>query len=412
MFYDKLAKIISEKAGTLNKGKVASERTYSARKESLLSSFRQLHRLGYKLQEPSNLNEKHIKALMEHWLFTKKSKPKTIEANLSNLRIFAKWIGKEGMVKMKLDYLPKEQHHLLKVETAARASKSPSGKNIDIQEIFERADKANFRLGLMLRMEVGFGLRREEVLKCRPHIQDFEDYLQIEKGHGKGGRERKIRTLTSAQRALIDLVKQHIEPQEAMGWPLTKDGKCRASLEQNETRYKNYMSKIGMTKKDLGVTGHSLRAQFAENNALANGIIPPSMGGSQGQKSKFELRPILLRLSEAMGHNRTKVMSAYYCSFGKRVVLDAETCLQDIEAALESIQNSSLMAVDEQNWDDCTYIRELLGTVGLDINLKQTQHLWNIYSQRNGVQWVRPEHEIAICMQAAAINVNKIEACK
>ena len=397
-----LLEIIKENAGTRVNGKIASERTFTARKESLVASFRCLQRLGFKLQDPRNLSEKHVKALMHHWIFEKKACPKTIETNLSNLRIYCQWIGKSGVVKNKLDYVEESQYHLLKVSTVAKESRSPAGKGIDVTELFKLADEKDYRLGLMLRLETAFGLRREEVLKCRPHVQDFTHYLDVEKGHGKGGKQRKVPPLTSAQVELIEMVKKHIPPAEAMGWPYTKNGKERASLEQNITRYKNYMTAIGLTKKKLGVTGHSLRAQYAENNALVHGIMPPSLGGVQGQLPKMVLRPILLKLSQAMGHDRTKVMSAYYCSFGKRVEIEAEQTLQKIEASLMLLAQTKLEEVEEKNWEDCCHIREMLGLVGLDINLKQTQHLWHIYSRRNGVDWVKPEHEIAICMQSSA----------
>lgn len=405
--HSRLLLIISTNAQTRQNGKVASERTYSVRKESLLSCFKDLIQLGYRLQDPANLSEKHVARLMEYWLFEKKLMPKTIEGHLSSLRIFAQWIGKPGIVKGKLDYLPKDQHYLLKVETAARTGKSPASKDIDVNAIIARADAENRRFGLMLRLELAFGLRRNEVLKCRPHTQDFEQYLLIEKGHGKGGKERTIKTLTTAQREIIQLIKKEIPPAEAMGWPLMRDGKTHANLEQNINRYNKLMAKIGMTKNNLGVTGHSLRAQFAENNALVHGVTPPSLGGTQGQMSKSQLRPILMKLSQAMGHNRINVMSSYYCSFGHRVALEAERTLQKIEASLPLIPQDQLIEVPEERWDDCIFMRNKLNEVGLDMSLKQMHYLWQMYSQRNGVEWVKPEHEIAICLQSSSLSLLK-----
>lgn len=411
MIKDKLLEIIHANAGTRQNGRVASERTFTARKESLQASFKQLAELGFKLQEPANLQEKHIKALMHYWIYKKQAKPKTIEASLSNLRIFATWIGKASMVKSKLTYVSKEDAHLLRVEAAARAPKSATGNRVDLPQVFARADAVNRRLGLILRIEVAFGLRREEALKCRPHAQDFTQFLRIDKGHGKGGRERHVNTLTSAQREILATVKAEIPKGEALGWPLTRDGKSAANLKQNITRYNNYMRQIGLTKKDLGITGHSLRAQFAENNALVHGIIPPSMGGAKGQMSKDRLRTILLRLSENMGHNRPNVMSAYYCSFGKRVsVDDATIALTIIDKALVLLAKVNLPEVPEHLKDDCHKVRGTLEECGLEITLRQTHYLWVQYSMRNGAAWVHPEHELAICMQSAAIAVAQSDA--
>lgn len=411
MIKDNLLEIIHANAGIRKNGRIASERTFTARRESLQASFRQLAELGFKLQDPTNLQEKHVKALMHYWIYTKQAKPKTIETNLSNLRIFAQWIGKGSLVKNKLDYVDKADAHLLRVEAAARSPKSATGNHVDLAQVFARADRINRRLGLILRMEVAFGLRREEALKCRPHAQDFTEFLHIDKGQGKGGRERHVNTLTSAQREILAIVKKEIPKGEALGWPLTRDGKSAANLKQNTTRYNNYMQQIGLTKRALGVTGHSLRAQFAENNALVHGIIPPSMGGAKGQISKERLRTILLRLSENMGHSRPNVMSAYYCSFGKRVAADDATiAITIIDNALNVLAKVNLPEVPEELRDDCHRIRDTLEECGLEITLRQTHYLWKQYSVRNGADWVRPEHEMAICMQSAAIAVAQSDA--
>lgn len=54
----------------------------------------------------------------------------------------------------------------------------------------------------------------------------------------------------------------------------------------------------------MRVTGHGLRAQFAENNALMHDIVPSSLGGEKNQKEKEDMQVQLGKLSEDMGHNR------------------------------------------------------------------------------------------------------------
>jgi integrase len=406
MLEKKLLTIISTHAGTRANGKVASERTFTARKESLLASFRQLIDLGYRLQCPKNITEKHVKALMDYWLYTKKSKPKTIESSLSNLRLFGDWIGKTGMVKSKYDYVKQEDRSLLRVDSAARSSKSWTGNNINLDEIFERVDLADERFGLILRMQIAFGLRREEALKCKPHLQDFNEYFRIEKGHGKGGKVRSIPTITSSQIDLIKQIKMKIGRFDSLGWQYTKDGQV-ASLKQNLKRYDNLMKACGITKAELGVTGHGLRAQFSENNALANGLIPPSMGGMKNQMSKQQRKTITEILSEAMGHHRTVVMSAYYCAFKKDTTEEAaEKFMSDIGECLDRINLMDLEPVDQTAWADCVFIREKLEILGIDISLKQIQYLWKIYSERHLVSWIKPEHHVAICLHYAVLSFN------
>ena len=156
----------------------------------------------------------------------------------------------------------------------------------------------------------------------------------------------------------------------------------------------------------MGVTGHGLRAQFSENQALALGLIPPSMGGSRGQLEKKELKSRLAKISEALGHHRTVVVSAYFCSFGNKTTLDrADRCMQNIDSATQLIPVSNLEDVDDLRRSDCLHIRNILEVLEVEITLKQVQHLWKIYSERNGMPWVKPEKEIAICVESAALTV-------
>jgi len=405
MFQKKLAQLFSQHASTRVNGKVASNRTITARKECIKSSFKQLSELGYRLENPENLNLKHVRALAKYWIFDKKIMPKTFEGKLSNLRIFCGWIGKKGMIGSKYDFVQPDESGLIKCQSAATSSKSWAGNDVDFQEILSRVDKHDSRLGLKLRVELEFGFRREEVLKCDPHAQDFGNFMAVFENHGKGGKARDVQTLTSAQRELIDYVKQRIPANQKLGWPYNRDGSV-ATLEQNIARYRNMMSRLGITKKTIGVTGHGLRAQFSENQALALGLIPPSMGGSRGQLEKKTLKSRLTKISEALGHHRTVVVSAYFCSFGKNATLDrADRCMRNIEHAMQFLPLTELEDVEDIWRADCLHIRNILEVLEVDIHLKQIQHFWRIYSARNGMQWLSPDREIGICIESAALTI-------
>ena len=84
--------LLAEHAGTRVNGKVASDRTTSAYGEALRTIFKKLQSMGYKLQRPQNLSEKHVQALCQEWYRLDRS-PKTMQVNLSHLRIFAGWVG-------------------------------------------------------------------------------------------------------------------------------------------------------------------------------------------------------------------------------------------------------------------------------------------------------------------------------
>lgn len=191
-------------------GKKASERTQTLTKDVLCAAIRRLHELGYKIQDPKNLGERHIQVLVTDWWYCKKKKIKTIQNDLSRLRVVCAMIGKPGMVNSVEKYLPDVDPELLKVRSAAQTTKSWSGNGIDLVAKFREVDEREPHLGLMLRLELGFGLRREEVLKCNPHAQDYGHYLQVFPGMGKGGRWRNIPIASTAQRELLDYVKARV----------------------------------------------------------------------------------------------------------------------------------------------------------------------------------------------------------
>ncbi len=59
--------LLVKHAGTRVNGSVASDRTSEAARDSLHASFTRLTKLGYHLQKPENLGEKHIQALCTFW---------------------------------------------------------------------------------------------------------------------------------------------------------------------------------------------------------------------------------------------------------------------------------------------------------------------------------------------------------
>ena len=400
-------RILREQGDRRKNGKVASERTKTLTREVVSAVFKQLHTLGYKLQNPVNLQERHIRALVEYWWFTKKRSPKGIQNDLSRLRRFAEMMGKPGLVRSASHYLPDVDPQELKVQTVTRRGKSVSAQNVDVGDILARADQKDWRLGLMLRMQLAFGLRREEVLKCDPYVQDMGDWLAVPPGHGKGGRPRNIPILTRTQRDILDMVKAGIPKGEKLGWPYMTDGKP-ATLKQNLVRYRNLMSRTGFTKNELGTTGHGLRAQFAENNALLHGILPPTLGGSKNQVEKDEMKIRLRKLAEAMGHSREQVMGAYYGSFTRKNALHTVDGAR--QAILDAVSELDAAATPfpSERLADCQKIQMELQLLDLDLTLRQVHSLWLRWALRNGQPWIRPDGEILLCLVAVSARPHAI----
>jgi integrase len=407
MWRREVERIIDGKGRTRVNGKVASERTRRLTKEVMCAAISRLHDLGYKLQDPKNIGERHVSVLMKDAWYNKKKKIKTIQNELSRMRVFCGMLGKVGMVGRLEKYLPDIDPKQLVVHTSARRSKSWSAYDINLVEKFKEVDAKDWRLGLMLRLEVAFGLRRQEVLKCDPHAQDYGNYLQVFPGHGKGGRWRNVPILSPAQRTILDFVKSQVPKNEPLGWKCTKSGKV-AGLKQNIRRYENLMVSLGFTKAGAGVTGHGLRAQFAENQSLLMDILPPTLGGTSNQMAREDLRMNRTRLAQALGHNRYSITNAYIGSFGNsRRPMATEEGLKTLQDALTLLERNDLPAVPVERIDDCLTIKSALAVVGVIATLEQAHRLWSEYACRYGVAWMSPESDLGVALEAAALTVTK-----
>ena len=388
-------------------GKVASERTQTLTKEVVSACIRRLHELGYKIQDPRNFGERHIFVLVKDSWYTKHKKIKTIQNELSRLRMFCAMLGKPGMVGSLDKYLPGVDPKLLVVRTVARESKSWSDHGIDLASKFQEVDERDWRLGLMLRLELAFGLRREEVIKCDPHTQDYGQYLQVFPGQGKGGRWRNIPIISDAQRTTLDFVKLRVPKNKPLGWDCTASGKV-ASLAQNIRRYENLMAALGLTKAEAGVTGHGLRAQFAENHSLLLGMLPPTLGGLPGQMARDELQSKQTRLAQALGHNRNTIVNAYVGSFGNNTTIaQAGNGIEHIKRSLNLIETANLPPVAIERMRDCFLIQDLMAELDVQMFHVQAHELWQAHSRRHGVTWMKPEHEIGVALEVEAIALIK-----
>src|SRR5690606_17716411 len=103
---------------------------------------------------------------------------------------------------------------------------------------------------------------------------------------------------------------------EHLGWYETVRNK-KATLKYNVGQYSRLMAKLGITRKNAGVTGHGLRAQYAENLMLSLGVVSPTLGGSKGQMHKDDLNVVQSQTSESLGHVRVDIMTSYGGSFGR-----------------------------------------------------------------------------------------------
>lgn len=391
--------ILQKHSGTRTNGKVASERTKSAIGEALRADFRRLAVLGFRLQRPENLGEKHVEALCKSW-YGEKFSVKTIQVKLSYLRIFCRWIGKGEMVKDAPHYLPDVPKTELKVRTAAASSKSWAANGVDIAEKVREADALDLRFGAMLRLAVAFGLRRHEVLECYPWKVDKVTYFAAYKT--KGDRPRNIDIDTPEQRIVLDHVKSMVKKSEHLGWTAMRDGSA-ATIEYNLAKWHKMLAKIGITKAISKVTGHGLRAQYAENAALIVNVIPPTLGGTTGQLAKEDLDVKREQVSELLGHSRKSITSAYFGSFDRNSKADSpDRTKLAIEAAVAALPAEKIKDIPPERMDDCMRLTTELTTVRAYVEPRITQALWEHHSSRHCTPWLRPGESNVAALEAAA----------
>ena len=104
------------------------------------------------------------------------------------------------------------------------------------------------------------------------------------------------------QRKALDLALQF-----AAAHPSSHLGTSRLiSLKQSLKRFDNVMQKAGVTKKQLGVTAHGLRHQFAQEFHVELTDILSGYGAARPSPIQRRFEAALLEIARQLGHNRRK----------------------------------------------------------------------------------------------------------
>ncbi len=373
-------------------GDKGSGRTQDATKAAWNRVKTVLHKHGHKIQDPRNLGTRHIEIVVKYWWYgPRRLKPKTMEGYLNRLRVVCNKINKRGMVKTLRQYLPEVPPEDLVVTTVASKSKSWSEAGLDIRAKIVEADQLDERFGIMIRLMLAFGLRRKEVLTCHPSTSVGDGIVwRINPGEGKGGRPRVIVITTQLQRDVIKFMESKLQKGERLRWKKTPRG-LDCNLKRGEEVYKSLMRRLGMTLKEAGVTGHGLRAQYAENDALRLGLVPPTLGGDGGELPKQDRDVIRSVVAENLGHSRPSVTRSYYGSFPRAKTTHEKDRLKlAVEGGLEELKKSGpLEKPIEELKEDCKLIISVLAEHDIAINLTQVQALWKRYSSRQNSDWLQ-----------------------
>lgn len=298
-----------------SKDKIVGTETKGNRSEILFQAFTQLRALGFKLDNPSNLREKHYKALLEFWI-SEGLAPATIQKRTSILRVFCGWIGRSNMIQSVESYV--DDKTLVKRKLVAQVDKSWTSNGVSFSDKLKEIEAYDLHAGAQMRMIKAFGLRRKEAVCFRPiramRLGEDSNTILIEFGT-KGGRPRSVPIDNDEKRAALDhacklakVIDGHI------GWE-------HLSLQQAVKRMANIMYKFGITKAEEGVTLHGLRNEYINDGyEKITGQPSPVRGGVKADVDP-ELDLIArTKMSYEAGHGRTQITAAYAGSFSRKLV--------------------------------------------------------------------------------------------
>jgi integrase len=293
-------------------------RTVIDRGDELHRAFEQLREDGYKITNVLSLRTNHVVHLVKRW-HTEQLAASTINSRLSKIRVFCNVIGKSGMIP------DTPRLGLIGIDPAAAArkavateDKSFQGANVDVEDVFRRAERSDQRFELILRMQDAFGLRKKEAIMFRPYADDKGTHLELRHGT-KGGRRRDVPVETAAQRALLDRCKMVML---SNGDSLS--GTAR-TLKQALNWYENLADRIGATGDgEFQRTLHGLRHGYI-HDALEKRGVPVGIkltsdteraaAIAKTPEERAARRAARLEVAEAVGHSRISITPAYAGAF-------------------------------------------------------------------------------------------------
>ena len=316
-----------------SKPKGVSNKTMHERACSLFRSFTLLRRLGYQI-DLNNLAGRHIQMLVDYWtanariadrcrqrgvaMLERPHSTPYIEQQLSFLRVYGDtWIRKPGMVHPLADYV--EDPACFKRSYAAKEDRSWEGNAVEFKGVVETVAAIDPRVAAQLALLLAFGLRRKEAVMFMPHSavvssesvpisQHASDryavFLRVQRGT-KGGRLRFVAIRNDDQRKALDLALQFApRPSSHLGHP-------GLSLKQSLKRFDNVMQKAGVSRKQLGVTAHGLRHQFAQEFHVELTDVQAPVRGGDVCADPETLKAALLEIARQLGYNRAQIVNAY-----------------------------------------------------------------------------------------------------
>lgn len=287
----------------MERDKRVSNATQKKRIDMLHHFIDQLKDRGFHLKRITNLDSRHLRAIISGWKDAALS-ASTTSTYLSLMRWLVQCIGKAGMV------MAPSVYGLTMDDTArtyvASRDKSWSGNGIDRPEIIAAVRNEDLYPAMYLELMDRFGLRLQEAIMIRPAIAWVGDSLNIVDGT-KGGRPRVVPVRTQQQR---DVLSRAIAlASSTFQRSLVPEGK---NLKQALQRAYYIFKKVGITKATMNITPHGLRHGYANDRYEEESGMPSTVRGGHGENydrpKDLSARKIV---SEELGHSRINITAAY-----------------------------------------------------------------------------------------------------
>jgi integrase len=281
--------------------KRCSDATATARGQILRQGFLALHELGYKLRDPAGFGNRHMQVLARHWEEQRLSAAE-IQRRFSVFRVFATWVGKDGMVAPAGQYLADPA--AADRSYVAQKPKGWSGLGIDVEQKLAEIARVDRLVALQLALQRVFGLRAREAWLLHPKLADQGTHLAVNWG-AKGGRDRTVPIENPAQRQILDIAKC---------WANTSTGSLipdAQSLKAWKTHFYRVCRDCGIART-TGIVAHGLRHE--EANAIYKSIVgvdAPVYGGDTASVDPADERLARQIVAEHLGHSRPQIAGAY-----------------------------------------------------------------------------------------------------
>ena len=266
--------------------------------------------------DPRSFSGRHVDALMMDWrrrAETGELGAAALQKYHSFLTTFAGWIGKPKLVKPLSAYF--DDPALITRSYIATEPKAWRERGVDVEQVLAQIEGYDLHAAASLRLMQAFGLRFKEACMLRPHADVLTAaqagqpesvsalYLFTHRGT-KGKRQRYVPIDTDARMRAIEAARRvaHRET-ESVSDP-------QQTLVQAIRHLRYVMERFGVTKKDLGVTPHGLRHQYAADKYRDSTGSPPPVNGGGAVEPELDIAT-RRDIAERLGHGRVQISNAY-----------------------------------------------------------------------------------------------------